>query len=65
MRIMMRLREPDTIVWRKSSYSGGNGDCVEVASTGAAYLVRDSKNPQWSELALPETGWRGLLSFTR
>lgn len=29
--------------WRKSSYSGGeNGQCVELASTGA---VRDSKNP--------------------
>jgi hypothetical protein len=30
-------------VWRKSSFSGGNnGDCVELANTGA---VRDSKNP--------------------
>jgi hypothetical protein len=28
--------------WRKSSHSGGNGACVELAHTGA---VRDSKNP--------------------
>ena len=26
----MTATEPDGIVWRKSSYSGGNGDCVEV-----------------------------------
>jgi hypothetical protein len=28
--------------WRKSSYSGGDGDCVELSRDGA---VRDSKNP--------------------
>ena len=28
--------------WRKSSFSGGDGQCVEVAHAGA---VRDSKNP--------------------
>lgn len=29
--------------WRKSSHSGQESDCVEIASTLAA--VRDSKNP--------------------
>lgn len=29
--------------WRKSSYTGTNGNCVEVAHT--KNLVRDSKNP--------------------
>lgn len=28
--------------WRKSSQSGGNGQCVELANVG---LIRDSKNP--------------------
>jgi hypothetical protein len=28
--------------WRKSSYSGGNGACVELADMGA---IRDSKDP--------------------
>lgn len=56
----MKQREPDTIVWRKSSYSAGTG-CVEVAVMPAAVLVRDSKQPRGPVLALPEIGWRGLL----
>lgn len=35
--------------WRKSSRSGGSGDCVELANTG---LVRDSKNPAGPTLAI-------------
>ena len=31
--------------WRESTYSGGNGDCIEVASLGLAVAVRDSKVP--------------------
>ncbi|MFJ3955845.1 DUF397 domain-containing protein [Streptomyces libani] len=33
-------------VWRKSSYSSGGGNCVEIASVGSGTVaVRDSKNP--------------------
>jgi hypothetical protein len=36
--------------WRKSSYSLGNGECIEIASTDAgAVVIRDSKTP----MALP------------
>jgi hypothetical protein len=35
--------------WRKSSRSGGSGQCVELANTG---LVRDSKNPAGPTLAV-------------
>lgn len=38
------------MTWRKSSFSGGdNGDCVELARSGA---VRDSKNPDGPVLAV-------------
>ncbi|WP_405657790.1 DUF397 domain-containing protein [Streptomyces sp. NBC_00079] len=30
--------------WRKSSYSGGANDCVEVAELGECVAVRDSKD---------------------
>ncbi|MDG5801793.1 DUF397 domain-containing protein [Streptomyces ossamyceticus] len=48
--------------FRKSSYSGGQGDCVEVAplSTGGR-AVRDSKNPQGPLLHLTPDGWRAFL----
>ena len=31
--------------WRKSSHSGGNNDCVELAWSSSTRFVRDSKNP--------------------
>jgi Domain of unknown function (DUF397) len=32
------------VIWRKSSYSGGNGgNCVEVGSGPDAVMVRDTK----------------------
>ncbi len=34
----------DNVYWRRSSKSTFNGNCVEVAATGAFVLVRDSKD---------------------
>lgn len=39
----MDTSDPSGTRWRKSSFSHGNGACVEVAGTLTA--VRDSKNP--------------------
>jgi hypothetical protein len=36
--------------WRKSSFSGDSGDCVEVRQDLAA--VRDSKNPNGPTLTI-------------
>lgn len=43
--------------WKKSSYSGNTGNCVEVADLGAAVAVRDSKDPGGPKLVLTATEW--------
>ncbi|WP_416875724.1 DUF397 domain-containing protein, partial [Kitasatospora sp. SC0581] len=44
----MTRNEFDVAVWRKSSYSGGNGgNCIEVAPGFPGLVpVRDSKDPR-------------------
>lgn len=44
--------------WRKSSYSGGEGNCVEVADHGNRVLVRDTKNRTGAVLRLTPDTWR-------
>lgn len=51
--------------WRKSSYSGGGNDCVEVALGSSAAAVRDSKDPEGGALVVSADGWRDLLRAAR
>jgi hypothetical protein len=47
--------------WRKSSFSGVNTDCVEVAPISDRVGVRDSKNISTPNLAFPRAGWRDFM----
>lgn len=50
---------PTSPRWRKSSYSGGNNNCVEAAQIAGAVAVRDSKNPDAQPVILqPPTWWK-------
>jgi hypothetical protein len=51
-------------IWRKSSYSGGNGgDCVEVADNlPEVVAVRDSKDPTGPVLAFGSDEWRAFMA---
>jgi hypothetical protein len=50
-------------IWHKSSYSGANGDCVEVAGNLQEIVaVRDSKDRRGPALVVPRAEWEAFLS---
>jgi Domain of unknown function (DUF397) len=52
--------------WRKSSYSGGEGNtCVETASGAGVILVRDTTDRDGGTLAFTAAAWRHFLSQVR
>ncbi|MFE4358948.1 DUF397 domain-containing protein [Kitasatospora xanthocidica] len=49
--------------WRKSSYSGAQSDCVEVAvGLPGAVPVRDSKDSGGPALLFPADAWSSFLA---
>jgi hypothetical protein len=46
--------------WRKSSYSDGQANCVEVAAAGLV-SVRDSKSPDRTKLTFAPSAWRQFI----
>ncbi|MGP3973540.1 DUF397 domain-containing protein [Streptomyces sp. 8N114] len=64
---MTTEQEAMPLAWVRSSFSGsGGGNCVEVACTGAAVRVRDSKVAGGPQLAMGRAGWAAFVaSVTR
>ncbi|MFJ6621376.1 DUF397 domain-containing protein [Kitasatospora sp. NPDC091335] len=57
---------PDETVWRKSTYSNGQGDCVEIADGLVDMVpVRDGKDPQGPALAFTPDAWRSFVAGVR
>ncbi len=50
--------------WHKSSYSGNQGACVEVAE-GKITRVRDTQHRESGEVAIPSSEWTALLDAVR
>ncbi len=48
--------------WRKSSHSGQDGNCVEIATNLPGIVVmRDSKNPDGPVLRFARTDWSVII----
>ncbi len=65
----MRTRDNSDLagaVWRKASYSNGNGGCcVEVADLDGYRAVRDSKNPTGPALMFTAAEWGAFTAGVR
>ncbi|MFJ3248382.1 DUF397 domain-containing protein [Streptomyces sp. NPDC086782] len=53
--------------WTKSSYSGSQGDCIEVAhgALPAALPVRDSKRPAGPAVVFGDTTWGAFVDAVK
>ena len=51
--------------WRTSTYSNGQGNCVEVGSACRTVIVRDTKNREGAVLTFGANAWNGLLADVR
>lgn len=51
-----------TLIWIKSSYSGGEGnECVEVAFLSGTTAIRDSKAPRHGALSLSNVAFTACI----
>lgn len=57
----MGTPEPHGIIWRTSSYTTGQGNCVEVALAPARVLVRDTKDRPGGALSVSPNMWGAFL----
>ncbi|GAA3488929.1 DUF397 domain-containing protein [Streptomyces cremeus] len=59
----MAILKGATAEWTKSSYSGGNGACVEVKSPAVQAIdVRDSKAPDGPSISFAPGTWTSFVT---
>ena len=50
-----------TVRWRKSTFSGAGGNCVEVAPTADGVIIRLSKHPAAGTITFSHAAWAAFV----
>nr|BEK66120.1 hypothetical protein KPHV_33470 [Kitasatospora purpeofusca] len=62
----MQTFDPSSVNWRKSTYSGGDNECIEVADGApGVFPVRDSKDPLGPSLLFTSEAWVAFVAGVR
>lgn len=51
------------MIWRKSTFSAANGDCIEIAEADRLVHVRNSNHPDRGTLVLSPAAVAGFVAF--
>ncbi|MDT0444877.1 DUF397 domain-containing protein [Streptomyces johnsoniae] len=63
---MSRASQSPHGAWRRSTYSGGNNECVEVATPVRNHIpVRDSKQPEGPVVVFGTGAWGAFVASLR
>jgi Domain of unknown function (DUF397) len=62
----MEQQDLSTAKWRKSSFSGANNNCVEIADNLPGIVaIRDSKNPDSPALTVTPAHWAAFTAAVK
>jgi hypothetical protein len=53
------------LIWRKSSYSIANGQCVEATTVPGAVMVRDTVSPAHGQLCFSAEAWHEFTAHLK
>jgi hypothetical protein len=59
------MHNTDDLTWATSSYSGGNGACVEVAKASGGAFFRDTKDRGIPAAATSGAAWTSFLGAVK